>query len=270
MRDATTADQRSDIPEEKKKPFQAPNKNKQPQNTPMTSSQEPTNLSQNNAIDKPSNRFGFTEDKPIEKPLKEQCLYKSTKAKKLKEIDTKQQGTGQGTWGPTETSRGSVNTKREAVDKSFDAFVEAIAELNKQEDCIASIRTSTDQTEFIPLIKPGKHRQWSYYDSGLKSRRAVIIADIEYKTKHFCLIDFKFRENESYSRAIITRKDYLAPSNQSLYETFVRLAHARGRWGNITKLHESLCDPITTKHSEPNIQTFASKIEDKLLVITQK
>lgn len=264
IRDATTADKGSDIPEEKKKPFQAPNKNKQPENTPMASSQEPSNLSQNNAIDKPSNRFGFTEDKPIEKPLKEQCLYKSIKSKKLKEINTEQQGTGRGTWGPSGTSRGTVNTNREALDTSFDTFVEAIAELNKHEDFSASIRTPTDQTKAIPLIKAGRHRQWSYYDSALKSRRAVIIADIVYKSKSFCLIDFKYRAKESYSRAIISRIDYLSPSNQAVYETLIRLAHARGRWVNITNLNESLSNPVATKHSEPNVETFIKKIAFKL------
>lgn len=265
IRDATEADIKTDISEEKKKPFNSTNKNKNPSSTPLGSNQEPSNLSLNNNIDKPQNRYGFTEDKPIEKPLKEQCLYKSSTAKKLKEINTNEQGTGKGTWGPSRTSRASVNTKRAPLDSSFDTLVAAIDKLNEHEEVTASIRTSTEQTKVIPLIKPGKKRQWPYLDSKTGSRRAVIIADIEYKSKNFCLIDFKFRNNESYSRGIIYRTDYLTLSDDLIYRLLIRLAHARGRWLNISNLDSKVSKPVITKHSEPSIETFVKKMVDKLM-----
>jgi len=265
IRDATTADKETDIPQEEKKPFNSKNKNKNPQSSPMGSSQEPSNTTQTNKIDKPQNRFGFTEDKPIEKPLKDQCLYKSAKAQKLEDVHTNQQGTGHGTWGSSNTSKGSINTKRAVLDTSFETFIEAIEELNNHKDFTASIRKPTDETRTIPLIKPGKYRQWSYLDSSLQSKRAVIIADIEYMSKHFCLIDFKFREKESYSRAIISRKDFLQPNNDIIHRTLIRLASAKGRWVNITKIDYLLNKPVITKHSEPNIETIITKIKTKLI-----
>ncbi len=264
IRDATGADEETDISEEEKKPFQANNKNKKPSNSPMSSSEEPSNATQNNAIDKPENRFGFTEDKSIEKPLKDQCLYKSSKAQMLDDINTKQQGTGQGAWGLSETSKASINSKRVPLDSSFETFVEAISKLNEYEDFKASIRPSTEQTKVIPLIKPGKYRQWSYLDSGAASRRAVIIADIEYKSRNFCLLDFKFRSKESYSRAIISRSDFLMPSDEAIYKILIRLAHARGIWSNMSKLPKFLNEVSTMKHSAPEIDVLAKNISAKI------
>lgn len=264
IRDATTANKETDIPQEEKKPFESKNKNKKPHSSLMASYQEPSNATQTNKIDKPQNRFGFTEDKPIEKPLKDQCLYKSVKAQKLEDVHTNQQGTGHGTWGSSNTSKGTINTKRAALDTSFETFIEAIEELNNHKDFTAGIRKPTDETRTIPLTKAGKYRQWSYLDSSLQSRRAVIIADIEYMSKHFCLIDFKFRKKESYSRGIISRNDFLIPSDHLIFTTLIRLAHARGRWVNITKIDSLLNKPVITKHSEPNKKVFISKIVGKL------
>lgn len=267
IRDATLADESTDIAEEEKKPFHSTNQNRNPSSNPMASNEEPSNLSLNNAIDKPQNRFAFTEDKPIEKPLKEQCLYKSSTAKKLHDINTQQQGTGKGSWGQSKTSKSSVNTRNVPLDSSFDTFIAAISELNKHEDITALIRPPTEQTKVIPLIKPGKKRQWSYLDSKVGSRRAVIIADIEYQSKKFCLIDFKFRSNESYSRGIIARYDYQNLSDILIHKTLIRLAHARGRWCNMTNLDMQLKKPEIMKHSEPSFESFTNKIRVKLLQI---
>jgi hypothetical protein len=254
-----------DTPEEEKKPgWGGKNKNLNPSNSPLGSSEEPSNYSENQSIPKLSDKFSFLKDKEVERPPKEKCYYKNEKSEVIKEISTNNQSTGKGTYGESTTSSASVGDKKPSLDTTFSIFNSAIHELNQDKKFITSIRPTVPETEKVPRIKPEKYRQWSFLDSNFKSRRAVIIADIEYNNKHLCLIDFKCRANESYSRALLSRMDHLPLSNHTIYETLIRLAHARGIWVNMVKLPKHLNKVITMRHGEKEINILVNRLKSIL------
>lgn len=68
--------------------------------------------------------------------------------------------------------------------ESLVRFTKAIEEPNKVEGCSAIIRPPTHATQFVPLTKPRRYRQWSYLNSAEKTRRQVIVADVSVDGKN--------------------------------------------------------------------------------------
>ena len=82
----------------------------------------------------------------------------------------------------------------------------------------AAIRVESSKIKFVPLTESFHKRQWSYLDSDLKKRRIVAIADIEYQSRNYHLVEFEWRQGESFRLALI----YL-PNGARINDDMMRL-----------------------------------------------
>ncbi|MHA6847220.1 hypothetical protein [Ralstonia syzygii] len=213
----------------------------------------------------PTDRFADIAGKVPDKPLKESCQYKSGDMKTFRPVTVDELSTGGGTGTEQNVARAKVVgsiARRSGLPQSFESFVSVIAELNKLPDVSAAVRSPADGTEFIPLLKPARTKQWSYLDSKTKARRRAIVADACASTANFCLIEFEWREGESYKLGLVGKTDATRLSNAELHEILLSLAKAEGCWEN-AKISTGI-DVQTLKHTWPTAADCASSLRMRM------
>ncbi len=115
--------------------------------------------------------------------------------------DAESLNTGQGDDKDSNVGKGNITHQRvraKPLPASFSAFEAAIELLNKKEGISAYIRPLNDLIKYIPLTKSPRYRQWSYLDSKTYCRRQVITANISYQNRHYILLEFEPRKDESF------------------------------------------------------------------------
>ncbi len=265
-----TADPNTDIPDEdKEEAYPKKNQKSTSDKPPLTNDEEPSNFGDVKQIIKPSKKFKFLTGKEIEKPKKDFCRFKSAKVKTTEDLLTNKLGTGEGTFGDTETQKARVVSREKALKATFDNFVTAISTLNTKEGFDAKILQLMPKTSSIPLSRSSQYYQWSYLNSKEKMKRGVIIAEIkktieDNESEYYYLIDFSSRSNEKCQMGIISNDSYGPVSYETIYSVLIKLTDAKGRWGNIKSLPDSIDKIKTMKHSwiseDAFCKTFISKI----------
>jgi len=249
---------------QKKEAYKSKTQNNDFDTKPLANEQEPIIDGPVSNFQTPDDRFDFLKDKVIEKPKKDFCRYKSAKTKKIKNIFTNQQSTGMGTYGESSATAARTFTKTPALEASIANFTKAIAYLNEQPDIIAKVRTASQKIEYLPLTKPPRYNQWAYHNSKEKTRRAVIIADVEHLGKHHCLIDFQARENDHFPISIISTDLDWPITDQVIQLLLFELSKSQGRWLNIKKTPNSITSIQTMKHTWGTVNQFHKNLMIKI------
>lgn len=265
--DNRQADPSTDIPENEKRPafMQVANSHSESGKAQLQSQRAGSNTFLPVKLMLPTDRFTDIAGKVPSKRLKENNQYKSAGMKTFRPAAVNELSTGGGTSTEQNVARAKVVgaiARRSGLPQSFESFVSIIAELNKLPDVSATVRSPTDGTEFIPLLKPARTKQWSYLDSKTKARRRVIVADAWAQTANFCLIEFEWRESESYRLGLMRKSDATRLSNAELHEVLLALAKAEGCW-------EKAQIPIEIgvqglKHTWPTISDCAGNLRSRM------
>jgi hypothetical protein len=213
-------------------------------------------------ISLPSERFAAISGKKIHKPEKEQCLYKSGKVPGFKNVDIKALGTGRGGYSDTEIAPLSLDAQRvrdNALQASFENFIQMIHRLNNFSGLQAIIRDYDERTEFLPLLKPPRNRQWAYLDSFKKIRRRAIMADVVRNGRYFTLIELERRKGEAFNTCLLAAQDGSKIPNPQIYEILRSVTKENGCWENI-KVFPPGIRKSTMKHTWATLHDFAVKV----------
>jgi len=265
--DNRQADPSTDLPEGEKRPafMQVASSHPESEKAQLQSQREGSKTFLPVKLMLPTDRFADIAGKVPDKPIKERCQYKSGDIKTFRPAAVAELSTGGGTGAEQNVARAKVVgaiARRSGLPQSFESFVSVIAELSKLPDVLAAIRSPADGTEFVPLLKPARTKQWSYLDSETKARRQVIIADACVKTTNFCLIEFEWRKGESYKLGLVWKTDVTRLSNAELREILLSLAKAAGCWEK-AKISNGI-DVQTLKHTWPTITDCASSLRTRM------
>ncbi|POZ63330.1 hypothetical protein [Chromobacterium alticapitis] len=258
-----------DLPDDQKEPAYPV---KQPSGKDVTdgelqSDDEPSNNVQSAVVTLPEERFGALACMELEKPEKEACHYFSAGIVRPLALPTDVLGTGDGTYsdnGVTPTSAEIKHIRQEAMPASFENFEAMVNHLNGLAGCQTKIRTRTDAIAFIPLTKPHKAWQWSYLDSGRQQRRAAVVADLIYNHRFYSLIEFQWREGESFKLAMVSLPGRARMSDELVVLLLQSLARQDGRWEKIKPLPFDI-DLATLKHTWPSVEAYAGAVMKKML-----
>lgn len=266
--DNTRAPAETDLPDAEKKPAFGPGKlrSEEYQGKDLQNRSEPNKQCSTEIIPLPSSRFDAIAGRKAEKPPKSECRYAS-RLIPMETAASEELGTGAGEYNGSTVGTGKLVTQhqyRKALPASFETFAAAIDELDRQPSFTAKIREPDPLIEFIPLTKPAGKKQWSYLDSGTRSRRRVIIADIGYQGKWYSLIEFEQRQNEHYTLALLFNTSHALISNILNEQLLTRLAIKKGTWINIDVFYLQAIRVISLKHTWPNIKQFATAIINKI------
>ncbi|MBV1775074.1 hypothetical protein KSF73_05025 [Burkholderiaceae bacterium DAT-1] len=237
----------------------------------LQSDDEPSYNIHSAIIDLPEERFGALDGMELEKPGKEMCHYFSASTVRPLALPTEVLGTGDGTYadnGVTPTSAETRHVRQEAMPASFENFEAMVKHLNGLPECQARIRPRSDTIAYIPLTKPHKAWQWSYLDSGMKQRRAVAIADITSEQQVCSLIEFQWREGESFKLAMVSLPSGARVGDELMCLLLRVLAKKDGRWESAKPLLAGV-NLATLKHTWPSIEAFADAVISKINVELQ-
>lgn len=201
--DSRQADPSTDLSEDEKLPafMQVASSRTEAGKTQLQSRKEASNTFVPVKLLFPTDRFTDIAGKVPDKPLKDSCQYKSGGMKTFRPSEVAELSSGGGTGAEQNIARAKVVgtiARRTGLPQSFESFVAAITELGKLPDVSAEIRSPVAGTEFIPLLKSPRTKQWSYLNSEMKARRRVIVADACVEAANFCLIEFEWRRGERY------------------------------------------------------------------------
>ena len=265
--DNRQADPSTDLPDEEKRPafMQVASQHAGTGKIQLQSQREASNRFLPVKLLLPTDRFADIAGKVPDKPLKESCEYKSVGMKSFRPIEVAELGTGGGAGATQSIVRAKVIAsvaRRTGLPPSFESFVSAIAALGNIPNVTATIRPPAAGTEFIPLLKSPRTRQWSYLDSEKKTRRRVIVADVCFEAIHFCLIEFEWRKGESYKLGLISKSGAIAFSNAEVHAISVELAKAAGCWENTKLLDGTRVQAL--KHTWPTIDAFTDTLKERL------
>lgn len=268
--DGRTAAPETDIPDEEKQtafPGKQSNLAASDKAREIQSGTEPSKNIEVSRFALPSERFGAIAGKKPIKPDKEQCRYKSGALGRFEGAELMAFGTGQGTYGETDSAPAKIvteKTRSRALPASFDNLLAAIELLDGYSGAKASIREPDDTIESMPLLKPRKYRQWSYLDSERKTPRRVVVADILAEGRNFCLIEFEWREKEhGFKVGLVCLPDGSVIGNHQLYKLLLRLAREEGRWDNIPNPPCGM-RLRTLKHTWSTVQDYAKAVREKI------
>ncbi|WP_156952562.1 hypothetical protein [Microvirgula aerodenitrificans] len=217
---------------------------------------------QSAVIDLPEERFGALASIELEKPEKEVCHYFNAGGVRPLALPTSVLGTGDGNYSDGIVTQTSIEVKyerQEALPASFANFEAMVRHLDDLPGYQAKIRPRSDATMYIPLTKPHRAWQWSYLDSGTRQRRAVVIADITYDHCVYSLVEFQWREVESFKLAMVSLPGGARLSDEQLHVLLRMLAKKEGRWGSTKPLPWN-AQLITFKHTWPSVDAYAQAI----------
>ncbi|MCG9053523.1 hypothetical protein LH447_10530 [Laribacter hongkongensis] len=217
---------------------------------------------QSAVVTMPEERFGALAGIELEKPEKDVCHYFSAGVIRPLALPTDVLGTGNGSYtdtGVTPTSAEVKHIRQEAMPASFENFEAMVKHLDGLAGCQAKIRTRTDAIAYIPLMKPHKAWQWSYLDSGKQQRRAVVVADIVRGPSAYSLIEFQWREGESFKLAMVSLPGGAKLGDEQLNLLLRLLAKKEGRWESAKSLLGNI-QLLTLKHTWPSVETYAQAV----------
>lgn len=264
---ADQANEETDISDELKEPAYPRKKPKAPsdEDPELQSDDEPNADYQPQVIALPSSRFAALSDVEIEKVEKDLCNFIS--AGRVTTIDGSVDGLGTGNGEHNNNNVRPVNIestreRQEPLPASFDTFREMVAHLNSG-SCLAALRAPTDSTFYIPLRKPSGQWQWSYLDSDSRLRRRVLIADVLYRGKNSSLIEFQWRNSESFRLAVISANNGGRLSDQQIRELLRLLAGKEGRWDHVKSIASNMKIELL-KHTWPDIPSYCRAVKDVL------
>ncbi|MBA4709289.1 hypothetical protein [Aquitalea aquatica] len=223
---------------------------------------------QSAVVSMPEERFGALAGMELEKPEKEVCNYFSAGVVRPLALPTEVFGTGDGSYsdtGITPTSAEVKHIRQEAIPASFENFEAMVKHLDGEAGCRARIRARTDAIAYIPLTKPHKAWQWSYLDSEKQQRRAVVVADIVRGASAYSLIEFQWREGESFKLAMVSLPSGARLGDEQLYLLLRVLAKKEGRWENAKPLL-GYVELATLKHTWPSVFAYADAVVSKIMV----
>lgn len=178
-------------------------------------------------------------------------------------------GTGDGAYsdnGVTPTVVETERVRQAPLPVSFENFEAMIRYLDELPEYQARIRPIKDSIAHIPLTKPRWTRQWSYLDSGRKIKRAVVIADVIHKQQVYSLIEFQWREGESFKLALISLPSGIRMGDELINKLLYVLAKKAGRWENAKPLPADT-RLATLKHTWPCVEAYAEAVISKVCVI---
>lgn len=225
---------------------------------------------QSAVVTMPEERFGALAGMELEKPEKDVCHYFSAGViRPPLALPTDVLGTGDGSYTDTGVTPASAEVKhirQEAIPASFENFEAMVTHLDRLAGCQAKIRTRTDVIAYIPLTKPRKAWQWSYLESGRQQRRSAVIADLIYNHGVYSLIEFQWREGESFKLAMVSLPGRTRMSDELLGLLLQSLARQDGRWEKIKPLPFDVA-LATLKHTWPSVEVYADAVMKKVLSI---
>lgn len=265
--DNRQADSSTDLPEAEKRPafMQVASSHPGSEKAQLQSQREGSKTFLPVKLTLPTDRFADIAGKVPDKPIKERCQYKSSDINTFRPATVGELSTGAGGGAEQNVARAKVVgalARRNGLPQSFEAFVSVIAELDKLPRVSAAIRLPATGTEFIPLSKSSRIKQWSYLDSRTKARRRVIVADACAETANFCLIEFEWRKGESYKLGLVSKTDATRLSNAELHEVLFSLARAEGCWEK-ARIPNGM-DVQALKHTWPTIADCASSLRMRM------
>lgn len=232
----------------------------------LQSDNEPSNNLQSAVVTLPEDRFGALASMDLEKPEKEMCHYISAGVVQPLALPTDILGTGDGIFsdnGVTPTTMETDRVRQTPLPASFENFEAMILYLNELPGYQAKIRPMRDPIAHIPLTKPSWTRQWSYLDSGRQIRRAVVIADVIHKQRVYSLIEFQWRERESFKLALMSLPRGMRLSDELINTLLYVLAKKNGRWENAKPLPADAW-LATLKHTWPCVGAYAGAVTSKI------
>lgn len=219
----------------------------------------------------PEERFGALAGMELDKPEKDVCHYFNVGAIRPLALPTDVLGTGDGSYsdnGVTPTSAEIKRIRQEAMPASFENFEAMLSHLSQLDGYQAKIRTRTGSIAYIPLTKPHKAWQWSYLDSGRQQRRAVAVADVV-RGQYMCsLLEFQWREGESFKLAMVSLPSGARIGDELMCLVLRALAKKDGRWENTVPLPAGIV-LVTFKHSWPSIQAYVQAVKAKIDILFQ-
>ncbi|WP_046157834.1 hypothetical protein [Chromobacterium vaccinii] len=228
----------------------------------LQSNEDASKEIQSAVIDLPEGRFGALANMELEKPEKNICHYFNAGSARPLELPSDVLGTSDGNYSGgivTQTSIEVKHERQEALPASFANFEAMVRHLDGLPGYQAKIRPRSDATMHIPLTKPHRAWQWSYLDSGTRQRRAVVIADITHDCCVYSLVEFQWREEESFKLAMVSLSGGARLSDEQLHLLLRMLAKKEGRWGSTKPLPWN-AKLITFKHTWPSVDAYAQAI----------
>ncbi len=241
------------------------------QDAKFQSEKEGSNFIQPVQVSQSENRFSALLGMQIDIPVKESMPYSNTCWARPLGLTTDKLGTSGGVYSDTlitPTSIGIINPRVPPLPANFDIFRRMVHYLTGLPGYQAAIRAPEFPIEFIPLTKPSYKRQWSYLDFRGKSRRRLIIAEIEFNNNAYCAIEFERRAAESFRIAIITTTTGVRLDSKPLSEILLLLANKEGRWENIDTLPPNIKLALL-KHTWSSIDQFANAVVQKIQSINK-
>ncbi|MBE5529319.1 hypothetical protein A9J41_04360 [Laribacter hongkongensis] len=221
---------------------------------------------QSTVVTMPEERFGALAGMELDKPEKDVCHYFNAGAIRPLALPTDVLGMGDGSYsdnGVTPTSAEIKHIRQEAMPASFENFEAMVSYLSQLDGYQAKIRTRTGSIAYIPLTKPHKAWQWSYLDSGRQQRRAVVVADVVRGQCMCSLLEFQWREGESFKLAMVSLPSGARIGDELMCLVLRALAKKDGRWENAMPLPAGIV-LVAFKHSWPSIQAYAQAVKAKI------
>ncbi|WP_186062747.1 hypothetical protein [Burkholderia gladioli] len=271
--DSRQADPSTDLSEEEKLPafMQVASSRAETVKTQLQSGKGASNTFLPVKLLVPTARFADIAGKVPDKPLKDSCQYKSGGMKTFRPAEVSELSTGGGTSGEHNVGRAKVVgpiARRSGLPQSFESFISVVAELDKRPDVSAAIRSPVAGTEFIPLLKSPRTKQWSYLDSETKARRRVIVADVCIETAHFCLIEFEWRKSESYKLGLVWKTETTRLCDAELHEVLFSLTKAEGCWER-GKIPNGI-DVQALKHTWPTVAEYSGSLWARMAMVVSR
>lgn len=217
----------------------------------------------------PGDRFDDISGKGITKTPKTECPYSSAALRRPHGIDAL--GTGNGAWDDNAIAPVRAGWKRpeddsrrqESLPASFEALEAVVSALNRLEGVSASIRPLTERMKFLRLTEPSGYRQWSYLDSGRRTRRRVMVVDIAYNEVSGAIVEYERRDNERSRLALFVTSASGGVPEAALARLLDGLVSVEGVWANMTSLPMGLALRLF-KHSRPSAEIFADHLRNAL------
>lgn len=238
-------------------------------NDELQSGEDVSKEIQSAVIDLPEERFSALANMELEKPEKDICHYFNAGNVLPLAIPTNVLGTGDGNYsdnGVTPTSVEVKHVRQEALLASFANFEAMVRHLDGAPGCQAKIRFRSDVIAYVPLTKPHRAWQWSYLDSKWQQRRSVVIADLIYNHGVYSLIEFQWREGESFKLAMVSLRNRMRMSDELLGLLLQSLARQDGRWEKVKSLPFDFV-LATLKHTWPSVEAYADAVIKKVACI---
>jgi len=273
--DGRTSPPEQDLPDEEKRPAWAPKPKavKLESETEIQSADSPCADLQSVGIPLAGERFAVLRGKQIIKTTKALCRYKKGTVAGTETVDTLGTGDPSG----SEIARGGAPlslewrrevTRREVLPASFESLLAVVDELNRLDNTTAHVRAASPNTEFLRLVKPPGHWQWSYLDSAHRIHRRVMVIDIACNGRQGSLIEYERREDEHSRVALFVARESVGGIPEALLIHLLNgLVAAKGIWANLES-YPATVERELFNHSRPSAAAFAADLCNAMRKLT--